>query len=219
MSFPNWSISPQFLFEVSPVVPVLMAQDIEQVSGVVESLLANNIPIVEVTLRTPIALDAVSVLRQRFPQALIGVGTVVNPTQLSQAYDAGAQFAFCPGQTEELLIAGTQGEIPLIPGVASVSDLMNGLRLGYTHFKLFPAELIGGSALLQTFHQLFSGAMFCPTGGINAQNYRDYLALPNVSCVGGSWIVTECSKDFNLVHELGKVISNNQKQDDVPELL
>ena len=128
-------------------------------------------------------------LRRELPDAIVGAGTVTNITQLTQVQTAGAQFAISPGATPALLEAGKGADIPLIPGIATVSELMMGIEYGYDRFKLFPAEAVGGVKLLKSIHGPFPDIRFCPTGGINESNYQDYLALPNVSCVGGSWIM------------------------------
>ena len=205
MSLPNWSLQPAAIFSKVSVMPVLVIKDLETVEPLAEALLAGGIEVFEVTLRTSVALKAIKLLTTAFPKALVGVGTVTNPQQLDCAIEAGAQFAISPGCTQALLKAGCAGAIPLIPGVASVSELMEGLDLGYSHFKLFPAAAVGGVALLRSLYGPFPDARFCPTGGINASNYAEYLALPNVSCVGGSWIVPDealTQKNWSLITQL-----------------
>ncbi|QMT61305.1 bifunctional 4-hydroxy-2-oxoglutarate aldolase/2-dehydro-3-deoxy-phosphogluconate aldolase [Legionella sp. PC997] len=191
MSFPNWLVRPEIIFSTSPVIPVVVIKEIEDALPLATALFAGGIHIIEVALRTPVALEAVELLLKTFPEALIGVGTVTTPEQLKHVADMGAKFALSPGKTQALLTAGCSSNIPLIPGVSSVSELMEGLFLGYTHFKFFPATAAGGANMLQAMHGPFPQAKFCPTGGINEKNFSDYLALPNVSCVGGSWIVPE----------------------------
>lgn len=191
MSFPDWSLQPATVLSASPVIPVIVIKDLAQAIPLAKALLAGGINVLEVTLRTDVALSAVQLLTRTFPEALIGVGTVTTPDQLQQAIDVGAKFAISPGQTNALLKAGRESSIPLIPGIASVSELMEGLSLGYTHFKFFPAGAAGGIPMLRAIYGPFPQARFCPTGGINEKNYNDYLALPNVSCVGGSWIVPD----------------------------
>mgnify|MGYP006186568751 FL=1 len=156
-----------------------------------KALLAGGIKVLEVTLRTPVALDAIRLLAQEVPDAIVGAGTVTTAAQLQQVLDAGAKFAISPGLTRELLQAGKESAIPLIPGIASISELMEGTGLGYTHFKFFPAEAAGGVKTLKSIHGPFADIRFCPTGGINEKNFLEYLALPNVRCVGGSWIVPD----------------------------
>lgn len=159
----------------------------------------------EVTLRTPAALEAIKLIAEQVPEAVVGAGTVTNAEQLNAVIAAGAKFAISPGMTRELLQAGKDAGIPLIPGIASISELMEGMGLGYSHFKFFPAEAAGGVKTLKSIYGPFADIRFCPTGGINEQNYREYLSLPNVSCVGGSWIVPDnaiTSKDWHKVTEL-----------------
>jgi 2-dehydro-3-deoxyphosphogluconate aldolase/(4S)-4-hydroxy-2-oxoglutarate aldolase len=191
MSFYNWLVQPEKVFSSSPLMPVLQIKEIQQAIPLATALFSGGIHALEVTLRTEIALEVVRLLTTTFPDAMIGVGTVTTPDQLKQAIDAGAKFAFSPGQTQALLLAGTKASIPFIPGIASISELMEGLVLGYTHFKFFPAVAAGGIPMLKAIYGPFPQARFCPTGGINETNFSDYLALPNVSCIGGSWIVPE----------------------------
>ncbi|MCL5272343.1 MAG: bifunctional 4-hydroxy-2-oxoglutarate aldolase/2-dehydro-3-deoxy-phosphogluconate aldolase [Gammaproteobacteria bacterium] len=211
MLFPDWQLQPDRVFSASKVVPVIVIRDLKQAIPLAAALIAGGIRVLEVTLRTPIALDVIKLLNRTFPDALIGAGTVINPKQLQQVIDAGAQFAISPGLTRSLLIAGRSSSIPLIPGVASVSELMEGLEVGYTHFKFFPAAVIGGIPMLRAINGPFPDVCFCPTGGVNEQNFRDYLALPNVSCVGGSWIVPDeaiKNNDWSLITELSSSVNN-----------
>ena len=196
MSFPNWQLHPEAIFSASSVIPVLIIKNIEDAIPLANALFEGGIKILEVTLRSPVALNAVKLLTNAFPDELIGVGTVTNSTQLQEAGKMGAKFAISPGHTPALLNEAKQSNIPLIPGIATVSELMTGLDLGYTHFKFFPAVAAGGIPMLRSIYSPFPEARFCPTGGINEENYLDYLNLPNVVCVGGSWIVPE-----NLIKE------------------
>lgn len=191
MSFSNWKIDPVSVFSISPVVPVIVIQDIEQALPLAEAIFAGGISILEVTLRTAVAMDALRLLVKSYPQALIGAGTIINTQQLREVEDLGCKFAISPGLTEELLLAGQRNSIALIPGIASVSELMAGMQLGYKHFKFFPASLSGGPKMLKTLATLFPDIQFCPTGGIHEGNYQEYLQLSNVACVGGSWIVPQ----------------------------
>lgn len=205
MSFPEWKIQPSTVFSTSPVIPVIVIRELEQAVPLAEALFAGGINVLEVTLRTPVAMSALELLINTFPEALIGAGTVITPVQLHEVLAVGAQFAISPGQTKELLMAGKKSEIPLIPGVASVSELMEGLGMGYTHFKFFPAAIAGGTPMLKAISGLFPQVKFCPTGGVNAENYGEYMRLPNVSCVGGSWIVPEeavKNHDWPLITDL-----------------
>ena len=152
-----------------------------------EALIEGGISIFEITLRTPCAMDAIKAVAKEFPHATTGAGTVLNPTQFKMVEDAGATFAISPGLTESL--AKYENSIPLLPGVATASEIMQGLEYGYDAFKLFPANIVGGINALKSFGAPFGDVVFCPTGGVNAQNAKEFLALKNVLCVGGSWIV------------------------------
>ncbi|WP_213994866.1 bifunctional 4-hydroxy-2-oxoglutarate aldolase/2-dehydro-3-deoxy-phosphogluconate aldolase [Arsukibacterium sp.] len=205
MAFENWQLQPAELFAQGAVVPVIVIKDLADAVPMARALLAGGIRVLEITLRTPVALDAIKLLAQQVPEAIVGAGTVTTASQLEQVIAAGAKFAISPGLTRELLQAGKDSVIPLIPGIASISELMEGTGLGYTHFKFFPAEAAGGVKTLKSIHGPFSDIRFCPTGGINEKNYLEYLALPNVSCVGGSWIVPDqavSDKDWPKITEL-----------------
>jgi 2-dehydro-3-deoxyphosphogluconate aldolase/(4S)-4-hydroxy-2-oxoglutarate aldolase len=205
MSFINWAVQPETVFVSSVVIPVLVISELDHAIPLAKALFAGGINVLEVTLRTPVALDAVHLLTKNFPDVLIGVGTVTTPDQLHQAIEVGAKFAISPGQTQDLLLAGREANIPFIPGIASVSDLMEGLGLGYTHFKFFPAAVAGGIPMLRALYGPFPQAQFCPTGGIHVGNFRDYLNLPNVACVGGSWIAPDEAikrEDWSLITDL-----------------
>jgi 2-dehydro-3-deoxyphosphogluconate aldolase/(4S)-4-hydroxy-2-oxoglutarate aldolase len=213
MAFPHWIIQPEAVFNASPVIPVVVIKELEHAIPLATALFAGGIHVLEITLRTSIALDAVQLLTQTFSDALIGVGTVTTPEHLNQAAEVGAKFALSPGKTHALLEAGCHNPIPLIPGISSVSELMEGLALGYTHFKFFPAVAAGGIAMLKSIHGPFPQAKFCPTGGINETNFSDYLMLPNVSCVGGSWIVPEeaiQNENWPLITDLCRGIARSK---------
>lgn len=184
----NWSLQPQDIFNRSPIVPVMVINKIEDAVPLANALVAGGISVLEVTLRTPCALEAITKIAKEVPDALVGAGTILNETQLKQAEEAGAQFVITPGATPSLLKAAMAGKIPLIPGVASISEVMTGMSLGYTNFKFFPAEASGGVNALKAFSGPLADIRFCPTGGITPSSYKDYLALKNVDCIGGSWI-------------------------------
>ncbi|ABZ76517.1 2-dehydro-3-deoxyphosphogluconate aldolase/4-hydroxy-2-oxoglutarate aldolase [Shewanella halifaxensis HAW-EB4] len=184
----NWSIQPQDIFKRSPIVPVMVINKIEHAVPLAKALVAGGISVLEVTLRTDCALEAITKIAQEVPEAIVGAGTILNKTQLEQAVQAGAQFVITPGATTELLEAAMAGTTPLIPGVASISEVMKGMALGYTNFKFFPAEASGGVNALKAFSGPLADIRFCPTGGITPSNYKEYLALKNVDCIGGSWI-------------------------------
>ena len=187
----NWQISPNELFAMGKIVPVLVIKDIADALPIAEAILASGIKVLEVTLRTPSALEVIHEIATHLPQAVIGAGTVTNAQQLQAARDAGAKFAISPGLTKDLLKAGKEGDIALIPGISSISELMDGIDMGYDHLKFFPAEASGGVKAIKSIGGPFPDIKFCPTGGINLNNINDYLALPNVACCGGSWLVTE----------------------------
>ena len=181
---------PKDLFNMGPIVPVLVINNVEEALPIAEALLTAGIKVLEVTLRTSAALDVISTIAKELPEAIVGSGTVTNRQQLQQSYDAGAKFAISPGLTKDLLQAGNEGNIALIPGISSISELMDGADYGYDHLKFFPAEASGGVNAIKSIGGPFPDIRFCPTGGINLNNVRDYLALPNVVCCGGSWLVS-----------------------------
>ncbi|QIR14528.1 bifunctional 4-hydroxy-2-oxoglutarate aldolase/2-dehydro-3-deoxy-phosphogluconate aldolase [Shewanella aestuarii] len=211
MSENNWSLQPQDVFKRSPIVPVMVINKLEHAVPLAKALVAGGISVLEVTLRTPCALEAISLIAKEVPEALVGAGTILNEAQLKQAIDAGAQFIITPGATVDLLKAAKNGNVPLIPGVASISEVMVGMELGYTHFKFFPAEASGGVDALKSFSGPLSDIRFCPTGGISPATYKNYLALSNVDCIGGSWIApTDAvdSEDWGRITQLCKEALN-----------
>ncbi|MGL9724018.1 bifunctional 4-hydroxy-2-oxoglutarate aldolase/2-dehydro-3-deoxy-phosphogluconate aldolase [Sodalis sp. (in: enterobacteria)] len=185
----NWKTSAETILTSGPVVPVIVIQKREHAVPLAKALVAGGVKVLEVTLRTPCAMDAIRAIAQEVPEAIIGAGTVTNAQQLAEVTAAGAQFAISPGLTEPLLKAANAGSIPLIPGISTVSELMLGMDYGLREFKFFPAEANGGVKALQAIAGPFSQVRFCPTGGISPANYRDYLALKSVLCIGGSWLV------------------------------
>ncbi|MCC2607272.1 bifunctional 4-hydroxy-2-oxoglutarate aldolase/2-dehydro-3-deoxy-phosphogluconate aldolase [Planctobacterium marinum] len=187
----NWLRSSADVFAQGPVVPVLVIKELEYAVPLAKALIAGGIKVLEVTLRTPVAIDVIAKIAQEVPEAVIGAGTVTNREQLKAVTEAGAQFAISPGLTPDLLKAGQEGSIALIPGIASISELMVGLDHGYDHFKFFPAEASGGIKAIKSISGPFPDVTFCPTGGISPNNYLDYLALSNIKCVGGSWLAPE----------------------------
>ena len=172
----------------SRVIPVVVIPDASHAVSLARALVAGGLPVIEVTLRTDAALDVVHAICSEVPDALVGVGTVVAPTQFAQAAAAGASFAVSPGFTPMLAGAAREASLPFLPGVATASEVMLALEQGFACLKFFPAEASGGVAVLKTFGELFPAVEFCPTGGITAQNCRDYLSLGHVPCVGGSWV-------------------------------
>lgn len=185
----NWKTSANSILTAGPVVPVIVIDELHQAVPLARALIAGGVRVLEVTLRTSCAVDAIRAIAQEVPEAIVGAGTVTNPEQLKAVTAAGAQFAISPGLTDALLQAAVDGPIPLIPGISTVSELMTGMSYGLDNFKFFPAEANGGVSALKAIAGPFSHIRFCPTGGISLSNYRDYLALSSVLCVGGSWLV------------------------------
>ena len=203
----NWKVSLAEVFSQGPVVPVLVIKDVAHAVPLAKALIAGGIRVLEVTLRTPVAIEAIRKIADEVPEAFVGAGTVTNEEQLKQVTEAGALFAISPGMTTELLEAGNKGSISLIPGISSTSELMKGIDKGYTHFKFFPAEASGGIKALKSISGPFPDVVFCPTGGIGQNNYLDYLALPNVKCAGGSWLAPDDaveSGDWDRITQLAK---------------
>ena len=185
----NWNLSPAAIFAASPLVPVMVIDDLEQAVPMTQALAAGGITVYEVTLRTPAALQAIKAIREALPDALVGAGTVLNPQQYDAAVEAGAQFVISPGFTTELLQHARKHAVPLIPGVATPSEIMTAYSLGYDHLKFFPAETNGGAPALKAISAPLPQIRFCPTGGISPKNVHDYLALSCVGTVGGSWML------------------------------
>lgn len=181
-------ITVETLVTRGPVIPVVVIDAPAAAVGLVRALVAGGIDTIEVTLRTPRALDCVRAIRAEVPDALCGVGTVLDERQLDDAVAAGAAFAVSPGATPALLDAAADAPLPLLPGAATASEAMALRARGYRVLKFFPAEQAGGAAYLKALASPLADVRFCPTGGIGALNARDYLALSNVVCVGGSWL-------------------------------
>ena len=201
----NKHLTPAEIMSLSPIIPVIEINDISKSIDLAQALIAGGINVLEITLRTADALDAISLLVKKVPEAYIGAGTVLNTTDLAKVRDTGAAFAISPGSTPTLLERAKHIDFPLIPGISTGSEIMQGMDLGYTHFKLFPATSVGGIPLLKSFAGPFQQARFCPTGGINENNYLDFLALENVLCVGGSWIVPKSLINSGQFSEVTKI--------------
>lgn len=182
------TLTPDAALSLTPVIPVVVLDNADDAAPLAKALIAGGVRTIEIALRTPAALDAIRAAAVAAPELAIGAGTVLNEADMNAAAEAGARYAFSPGATPTLLRAGRNAPIPLIPGVASASEVMLGLEFGYRCFKLFPAEQLGGAAVLKALAGPLPAAKFCPTGGIGPDAVKDYLALPNVMCVGGSWV-------------------------------
>jgi 2-dehydro-3-deoxyphosphogluconate aldolase/(4S)-4-hydroxy-2-oxoglutarate aldolase len=172
----------------APVIPVLVIDRAEEARPIAEALVAGGLPVLEVTLRTPAALEAIAEMK-RVPGAIVGAGTVLNPAQLDAALGAGAEFIVSPGLTEPLGRAAVAAAIPFLPGTANAGDVMRALDLGLTRLKFFPAVAAGGLPALKALAAVFGAVRFCPTGGITQASAPAWLAEPAIACVGGSWLV------------------------------
>ncbi|MEJ8596348.1 bifunctional 4-hydroxy-2-oxoglutarate aldolase/2-dehydro-3-deoxy-phosphogluconate aldolase [Helicobacter pylori] len=195
------------VLQISPIVPVVVIEDLNDAVPLAQSLIEGGIPIIEVTLRSSCALEAIELIAKNVPKMRVGAGTILNLTQLEQVQNRGAEFLISPGLTIKLLEHAKKKDMPLIPGVSSSSEVMQALELGYSALKFFPAEYCGGVKLLNAFNGPFKGVKFCPTGGISADNMRSYLDLENVLCVGGSWLTPKDliqNKEWDKITEICK---------------
>ncbi|MBZ4203304.1 MAG: bifunctional 4-hydroxy-2-oxoglutarate aldolase/2-dehydro-3-deoxy-phosphogluconate aldolase [Methylovulum sp.] len=215
MNHSHWKIQPQHVLHACPVMPVMVIQDLNDAVPLAQALVAGGITVLEITLRTPIALEAIKLISEHVKEAVVGAGTITTPQQLAAAEAAGAVFAISPGLTPTLLEAAVAGNIALIPGIASLSELMLGMEYGLTHFKFFPAAAAGGIPMLKAIAGPIPQVTFCPTGGISPENYTEYLALANVACVGGSWLApAEAVKNqqWDKITALAKQAIDNVKK-------
>jgi 2-dehydro-3-deoxyphosphogluconate aldolase/(4S)-4-hydroxy-2-oxoglutarate aldolase len=188
------------IMRAAPVIPVLVLDGEGDWAALAETFVAAGLPVLEITLRTPQALDAIRQMSQ-VPGAIVGAGTVLNEAQLARAIDAGSRFIVSPGLTNPLALAARDTAIAYLPGVATASDIMRGLDLGLDRFKFFPAEASGGRAALQALAGPFFDVRFCPTGGIRPDNAADWLALDAVLCVGGTWLFRGPQDNLDEVSE------------------
>lgn len=185
---------------LGPVIPVLVIDDPALARPIGEALVAGGLRALEVTLRTPAALEIIAEM-VKIDRAVVGAGTVLNAAQLRAALDAGARFVVSPGLTEPLAQAALEAKAPYLPGVASAGDIMRGLDLGLDHFKFFPAEASGGIKALAALSAPFADVRFCPTGGVTAANAAAWLALASVLCVGGSWLAPPGAADREAIEK------------------
>lgn len=177
------------IMRTAPVIPVMMIDDIEHAVPLARALVEGGLKVLEITLRTPVAMEAIERIQGEVEGAIVGAGTVLSPKQLEAVAALGCRFAVSPGFTPALLDAAGSSPCPLLPGAASASEVMQLLDHGYDRLKFFPAEAAGGASFLKSIASPLPEAQFCPTGGIGPENAGTYLALPNVICVGGSWVV------------------------------
>jgi len=205
------ALNPLELASHGPVIPVIVIDRIEDALPMAEALLAGGVKVLEVTLRTAAALPAIELIAKHLPEALVGVGTVLNAQDAQRASAAGARFAVSPGYTSEVGQACRALDLPLLPGVATSGEIMAALADGYSFLKLFPAEAVGGVNLLKAWVSPFAQVSFCPTGGITPVSASNYLSLPNVRCVGGSWLTPADAlrdKAWSRITELARQTHN-----------
>jgi len=172
------------VLKLAPVIPVFTPENVDDAVEVARALFNGGLPVIEVTLRTPMAMDAIQAMVEAVPDAVVGAGTVLTTAQMEKVKQVGGRFAVSPGATPRLYAAARDTDLPFLPGVATSSELMLGLEHGLDTFKFFPAVQAGGAAMLSAWNGPFGDVRFCPTGGISAQTARDFLHLPNVLCVG-----------------------------------
>ncbi len=203
------------ILAASPVMPVLVLDRVEDAVPLAEALINGGIRVLEVTMRTPAALDCVRAIRAAVPDAIVGVGTITNPADLNAARVAGAMFGVSPGTTPDLLSHAAATGFPFLPGAMTPSDVMRILDAGFVAMKLFPAKQAGGIEMLKAIGGPFPHVVFCPTGGIDADSAPAYLALPNVACVGGSWLAPAAlvgSGDWNEIRRRAEAAARLSKR-------
>jgi 2-dehydro-3-deoxyphosphogluconate aldolase/(4S)-4-hydroxy-2-oxoglutarate aldolase len=197
------------MLSLAPVIPVIIINDVSQARPLAEALVAGGLPILEVTLRTPQALQAIEEMA-KVPGAIVGSGTVRTPLQMGHSVDAGCQFMVSPGASPRLLEAAEEHRIPLLPGIGTPTEAMTASEHGYTFLKFFPAEALGGVKVLKAYASPLPDITFCPTGGIDMAKAAEYLALPNVICVGGSWVMPAdaiAAGDWKRIEQLAREAS------------
>jgi 2-dehydro-3-deoxyphosphogluconate aldolase/(4S)-4-hydroxy-2-oxoglutarate aldolase len=195
------------ILEGQSVIPVLKIERLADAVPLARALAAGGLPAVEITLRTPDAIDAIRLVADEVPEALVGAGTVLSARNFNQAVDAGARFIVSPGTTQELLDCARASDIPFLPGGITPSEIMALREEGYSVLKFFPAEQAGGAAFLKSLAAPLAGIRFCPTGGVSLANAHDYLGLSNVVCVGGSWVAPDDlikAKDWSGITALAR---------------
>ena len=181
------------VMRVGPVIPVIVIEDLAHAVPLAKALVAGGVRVLEVTLRTAPALEAIRRIAREVPDAIVGVGTLTRPQDFKDAMEAGAQFGVSPGLTPAMIQAAHETKLPLLPGVFTPSDVIAARLAGFSQLKLFPAQQAGGIGMLKALGGPFPDVMFCPTGGVSAENAPDFLALSNVACVGGSWLAPKAA--------------------------
>ncbi|MDH5357033.1 MAG: bifunctional 4-hydroxy-2-oxoglutarate aldolase/2-dehydro-3-deoxy-phosphogluconate aldolase [Gammaproteobacteria bacterium] len=182
------SLTIKEIMNISPIVPVMVINNVEHAVPLAHALVKGGLKVLEITLRTPVALEAIKRIKAEVPDAIVGAGTIINIETLNKAIDAGAEFIVSPGTTDAMIDAALATGVPLLPGVANPSEAMRLLEKGITEMKFFPAEAAGGVPMLKSIGAPIPQITFCPTGGVSQKNVKDYYNLPNVACVGGSWM-------------------------------
>lgn len=182
------SLTIKEIMTISPIVPVMVINNVEHAVPLAKALVKGGLKVLEITLRTPAALESIRRIKAEVPDAIVGAGTIINIETLNQAIAAGAQFIVSPGTTDKLIDAALATGVPLLPGIANPSDAMRLLEKGITAMKFFPAEAAGGVPMLKSIGAPIPQIMFCPTGGVSQKNVKEYYGLSNVACVGGSWM-------------------------------
>ena len=193
------------IMKISPIVPVIALENAQDALPLAEALLAGGVAIMEITLRTKVALECIEIIAKKFPEMNVGAGTVTNAINFQDAINAGAQFAFSPGISEEIMQFSRTSNVALIPGVCTASEVMLAQNNDFLYCKLFPATVAGGVEALKAFAGPFNQMRFCPTGGVSLENIKSFLSLPNVLCAGGSWIVPKNAieeKNFTQITKL-----------------
>lgn len=198
------------VMRAGPVIPVIVIEHLAQAVPLARALVAGGVCVLEVTLRTPVALAAVRTIVDKVPEATVGVGTLTRPEDMTEALEAGARFGVSPGLTPVLIEAARDSGLPLLPGVMTPSDIIAARLAGFHELKLFPASQAGGIGMLRALAGPFPDVVFCPTGGITAETAPEFLALPNVACVGGSWLTPQAAlaaADWQAITALAKQAS------------
>lgn len=191
------------IMRMAPVIPVIVLDDVAHAEPLARALVAGGLPVLEVTLRTACALDAIRAMKA-VPGAIVGAGTVTSERDLDAALEAGSEFIVSPGLTEPLGKAAVDAAVPFLPGIANAGDIMGGLDLGLTHFKFFPAMAAGGLPALKALAAPFGQCRFCPTGGISLSNAPEWLAFDPVLCVGGSWVAPKGMPNEGEIERLAR---------------
>lgn len=199
------------VMRIGPVIPVVAINELAQAAPLAKALVAGGMRVLEVTLRTPVALAAIRAMVCEVPEAIVGAGTLTRPEEFAEALDAGARFGVSPGLTPALVEAARKSGLPLLPGVMTPSDVIAARLAGFRELKLFPAQQAGGIGMLQALAGPFSDVTFCPTGGITVETAPEFLALSNVTCVGGSWLTPKAALatgDWGAITELARRASS-----------